>query len=101
MARWGTTSIHTQFLCPYNKAQPRGLVIQESNRRRHSRPLGGGMPAGDVKYFRPLFWSDLWPLDVAMMIVNSALIPDPNKKDVLASRPFDWLFMHLSLRICG
>jgi dolichyl-phosphate-mannose-protein mannosyltransferase len=59
------------------------------------------VPASDVKYFRPSFWSDLWPLDVGMMISNNALVPDPNKKDILASRPFDWLFMHLGLRMCG
>ena len=36
-----------------------------------------------------------------MMTSNNALIPDPDKEDILASKPFDWPFMHLGLRMCG
>jgi dolichyl-phosphate-mannose-protein mannosyltransferase len=36
-----------------------------------------------------------------MMIPNNAHIPDTDKEDILASKPFDWLFMHLGLRMCG
>lgn len=36
-----------------------------------------------------------------MMTSNNALIPDPDKEDVLASKPFDWPFLHLGLRMCG
>lgn len=36
-----------------------------------------------------------------MMTTNNALIPDPDKFDILASSPFDWPFQHLGLRMCG
>lgn len=36
-----------------------------------------------------------------MMTSNNALIPDPDKEDILASSPTDWPFMHLGLRMCG
>lgn len=36
-----------------------------------------------------------------MMNSNNALIPDPDKEDILASVPFDWPFLHLGLRMCG
>lgn len=36
-----------------------------------------------------------------MMTSNNALIPDPDKEDILASKPFDWPFMRLGLRMCG
>jgi dolichyl-phosphate-mannose--protein O-mannosyl transferase len=36
-----------------------------------------------------------------MMTSNNALIPDPDKEDILASKPFDWPWAHLGLRMCG
>lgn len=59
------------------------------------------MPAGDTKYYKSPFFRDFWHLNVAMMTSNNALIPDPDKEDVLASKPFDWPFLHLGLRMCG
>jgi len=35
------------------------------------------------------------------MTSNNALVPDPDKEDILASKPFDWPFLHLGLRMCG
>jgi dolichyl-phosphate-mannose--protein O-mannosyl transferase len=35
-----------------------------------------------------------------MMTSNNALIPDPDKEDILASKPWDWPFLHLGLRMC-
>ncbi|KAJ6570281.1 glycosyltransferase family 39 protein [Mycena vulgaris] len=59
------------------------------------------LPAGDTKYYRSPFLRDFWHLNVAMMTSNNALIPDPDKEDILASKPFDWPFLHLGLRMCG
>ena len=54
-----------------------------------------------MKYYRSPFLRDFWHLNVAMMTSNNALIPDPDKEDILASKPFDWPFLHLGLRMCG
>lgn len=35
------------------------------------------------------------------MTSNNALIPDPDKEDILASKPLDWPFLRLGLRMCG
>ncbi|KAK7032963.1 glycosyltransferase family 39 protein [Favolaschia claudopus] len=59
------------------------------------------LPAGKTKYYRSPFFRDFWHLNVAMWTSNNALVPDPDKEDILASKPFDWPFMHLGLRMCG
>ncbi len=59
------------------------------------------MPKGDTKYYKSPFLRDFWHLNVAMMTSNNALIPDPDKEDILASKPFDWPLLHLGLRMCG
>ncbi|KAF5322974.1 hypothetical protein D9611_009308 [Ephemerocybe angulata] len=59
------------------------------------------LPAGDMKLYKSPFLRDFWHLNVAMMTSNNALIPDPDKEDILASKPFDWPFLHLGLRMCG
>lgn len=59
------------------------------------------VPPADVKFYRSPFLRDFWHLNVAMMTSNNALIPDPDKEDILASKPFDWPFLHLGLRMCG
>jgi len=38
---------------------------------------------------------------VAMMTSNNALIPDPDKYDVLASTPSQWPWLNVGLRMCG
>ena len=35
------------------------------------------------------------------MTSNNALIPDPDKEDILASKPLDWPFLYVGLRMCG
>lgn len=35
------------------------------------------------------------------MASNNALVPDPDKEDILASSPTDWPWMRLGLRMCG
>lgn len=36
-----------------------------------------------------------------MMTSNNALVPDPDKEDVIASKPTDWPFLHLGMRMNG
>jgi dolichyl-phosphate-mannose-protein mannosyltransferase len=36
-----------------------------------------------------------------MMTSNNALIPDPDKYDVLASTPSQWPWLNVGLRMCG
>lgn len=59
------------------------------------------VPPADIKFYRSPFLRDFWHLNVAMMTSNNALVPDPDKQDILASKPFDWPFLHLGLRMCG
>ncbi|KAH8798445.1 glycosyltransferase family 39 protein [Flagelloscypha sp. PMI_526] len=59
------------------------------------------LPAGTTTVRRSPFFRDFWHLNVAMWTSNNALIPDPDKEDILASQPFDWPFLHLGLRMCG
>lgn len=49
-----------------------------------------------MKLYRSPFLRDFWHLNVAMMTSNNALIPDPDKEDILASKPADWPWLHLS-----
>ncbi|KAH8106915.1 glycosyltransferase family 39 protein [Cristinia sonorae] len=59
------------------------------------------LPAGQTKYYRSPFLRDFWHLNVAMWTSNNALIPDPDKEDILASKPLDWPWLHVGLRMCG
>ncbi|KAF7295574.1 Glycosyltransferase family 39 protein [Mycena indigotica] len=59
------------------------------------------LPPGDKSNFKTSFLRDFVALNVAMMNSNNALIPDPDKQDILASKPLDWPFLHLGLRMCG
>ena len=61
----------------------------------------GSVPPGDATFYKSPFLRDFWHLNVAMMTSNNALIPDPDKEDILASAPTDWPFLHLGLRMCG
>ncbi|KAG9094341.1 Protein O-mannosyltransferase 2 [Ceratobasidium sp. 370] len=59
------------------------------------------LPAGNTKLYSSPFLRDFWHLNVAMMTSNNALIPDPDKEDILASKPTEWPFLHVGLRMCG
>ncbi|KAK6903573.1 hypothetical protein I203_107078 [Kwoniella mangroviensis CBS 8507] len=59
------------------------------------------LPPGNAKLYKSPFWRDFVHLNVAMWTSNNALVPDPDKEDILASKPFDWPFLHLGLRMCG
>ncbi|KAG8908186.1 Protein O-mannosyltransferase 2 [Tulasnella sp. 403] len=59
------------------------------------------LPAGNMKLYRSPFLSDFWHLNVAMMTSNNALVPDPDKEDILASLPSEWPWLYAGLRMCG
>ncbi|KAI0247915.1 glycosyltransferase family 39 protein [Lactifluus subvellereus] len=59
------------------------------------------LPPGETKLYRSSFLRDFWHLNVAMMTSNNALIPDPDKEDILASTPTDWPLLRLGLRMCA
>lgn len=59
------------------------------------------VPPGEVKLYRSPFFRDFWHLNVAMMTSNNALVPDPDKDDIIASKPFDWPLLHLGMRMNG
>lgn len=54
-----------------------------------------------MKMYRSPFFRDFLHLNVAMMTSNNALVPDPDKEDILASVPTEWPFLHTGLRMCG
>ncbi|CAG8470781.1 14951_t:CDS:2, partial [Gigaspora rosea] len=58
-------------------------------------------PPGGSSHYRTLFLHDFWHLNVAMYTSNNALIPDPDKEDILASHPLQWPLLQVGIRICG
>ncbi|POY73479.1 hypothetical protein BMF94_3416 [Rhodotorula taiwanensis] len=59
------------------------------------------LPAGNQKLYRSPFFRDFWHLNVAMMTSNNALVPDADKEDTIASKPFDWPFLYNGMRMNG
>lgn len=59
------------------------------------------LPRGKKSLYRTNFLKDFWHLNIAMMMSNNALIPNPDKADILASKPTDWPFLRLGLRMNG
>ena len=59
------------------------------------------MPPGEARFYRSPFLRDFWHLNVAMATSNNALVPDPDKEDILASKPTDWPLLRVGLRMCG
>ncbi|KAI6813570.1 dolichyl phosphate-D-mannose:protein O-D-mannosyltransferase-like protein [Hortaea werneckii] len=56
---------------------------------------------GDPAAYKSPFFRDFVHLNVAMMTSNNALVPDPDKQDDLASKPWQWPLLHVGLRMCG
>lgn len=54
---------------------------------------------GDSQLYKSPFLRDFIHLNVAMMTSNNALIPDADKEDILASKPFDWPWLWNGLRM--
>ncbi|EPQ27276.1 uncharacterized protein PFL1_05199 [Pseudozyma flocculosa PF-1] len=57
------------------------------------------LPEGNNQLYRSPFLRDFIHLNVAMMTSNNALVPDADKEDILASKPFDWPFLWNGLRM--
>ncbi|CAO1630114.1 unnamed protein product [Jaminaea pallidilutea] len=57
------------------------------------------LPSGDTKLYKSPFLRDFIHLNVAMMTSNNALVPDADKEDILASKPYDWPFLWNGLRM--
>jgi len=59
------------------------------------------LPPGTADSYKSPFLRDFIHLNVAMMTSNNALVPDPDKQDDLASKFWQWPFLHVGLRMCG
>lgn len=59
------------------------------------------LPPAEATSYRSPFLRDFVHLNVAMMTSNNALVPDPDKRDDLASRPWQWPVLNVGLRMCG
>ncbi|GAA6005428.1 hypothetical protein JCM10207_002978 [Rhodosporidiobolus poonsookiae] len=59
------------------------------------------LPKGNQKLYRSPFFRDFWHLNVAMMTSNNALVPDADKEDTIASKPFDWPWLFNGMRMNG
>ncbi|CAO3633580.1 unnamed protein product [Cunninghamella echinulata] len=59
------------------------------------------LPSAPKNAYRSHFLNDFWHLNVAMWTSNNALIPDPDKNDILSSEPIEWPLAQVGLRMCG
>ncbi|CAG8455171.1 13371_t:CDS:10 [Ambispora gerdemannii] len=59
------------------------------------------LPPGPKAKYRSKFIHDFWHLNVAMYTSNNALVPDPDKEDILASTPDQWPLLKVGLRMCS
>ncbi|KAI9497779.1 Dolichyl-phosphate-mannose-protein mannosyltransferase-domain-containing protein [Zychaea mexicana] len=59
------------------------------------------LPAAPKNAYKSKFLHDFWHLNVAMWTSNNALIPDPDKEDILSSTPSEWPLASVGLRMCG
>ncbi|KAI7907111.1 Dolichyl-phosphate-mannose-protein mannosyltransferase-domain-containing protein [Cokeromyces recurvatus] len=59
------------------------------------------LPPAPPNAYKSRFFRDFISLNVAMWNSNNALIPDPDKYDILSSKPSEWPFVSVGLRMCG
>ncbi|ORZ19601.1 Dolichyl-phosphate-mannose-protein mannosyltransferase-domain-containing protein [Absidia repens] len=59
------------------------------------------LPPAPANAYKSHFFQDFWHLNVAMWTSNNALIPDPDKIDILSSEPAEWPLASVGLRMCG
>ncbi|KAI8391371.1 Dolichyl-phosphate-mannose-protein mannosyltransferase-domain-containing protein [Radiomyces spectabilis] len=59
------------------------------------------LPPAEKNTFKSPFFKDFLHLNIAMWRSNNALVLDPEKIDNLASKPTDWPFLSVGLRMCS
>jgi len=59
------------------------------------------LPAPPPNSYKSSFLHDFKHLNVAMWTSNNALVPDPDKEDILSSEPTEWPLVAVGLRMCG
>lgn len=59
------------------------------------------VPPAPTSAYKTSFFEDFWHLNVGMWNSNNALIPDPDKDDLLSSGPTEWPMVTVGLRMCG
>lgn len=59
------------------------------------------LPPAPPQAYRSRFLEDFWHLNVAMWTSNNALVPDPDKVDILSSSPTEWPILQVGLRMCS
>ncbi|KAI8092816.1 Dolichyl-phosphate-mannose-protein mannosyltransferase-domain-containing protein [Halteromyces radiatus] len=59
------------------------------------------LPPAPPNAYKSHFLQDFWHLNVAMWTSNNALVPDPDKIDILSSEPSEWPLASVGLRMCG
>lgn len=96
LPQWGFKQIEVTCIAPANTSPKDTHTYWNVESHWNDR-----LPPGEKRMYHSPFLRDFWHLNVAMMTSNNALIPDPDKEDILASKPFDWPFLHLGLRMCG
>ncbi|KAK8200760.1 Dolichyl-phosphate-mannose--protein mannosyltransferase 2 [Zalaria obscura] len=94
LPQWGFKQIETTCV---KENKPRD-VYTHWNVESHSNEK---LPPGDPGSYKSPFWRDFIHLNVAMMTSNNALVPDPDKQDDLASKPWQWPLLNVGLRMCG
>lgn len=93
----GRGSGESHHLAETMSSSESSALKSQANLALHCRTV----PPGEVKLYRSPFFRDFWHLNIAMMTSNNALVPDPDKEDIIASKPGDWPFLHLGMRMCG
>lgn len=59
------------------------------------------MPPAPENAFKSNFLEDFLQLNLVMWNTNNALLPDPDKDDLLSSSPSKWPMVSTGLRMCG
>ena len=81
--------------------KPTGDPVTRSNLWNVEAHWNDRLPAAGEKAFKSNFLDDFIDVNIAMWSTNNALVPDEEKKDNLASAPYQWPFVSVGLRMCS